>query len=65
MGGKDVVSIKQLQDSALQQTEVQNLLKNLADEKFSEDFNANSLLGDTELSKRLKVSSTIYVFLNF
>ncbi|ONK69144.1 uncharacterized protein A4U43_C05F19810 [Asparagus officinalis] len=54
MGGKDVVSIKQLQDSALQQTEVQNLLKNLADGKFSEDLNANSLLGDTELSKRLK-----------
>ncbi|XP_022878071.1 MACPF domain-containing protein NSL1-like [Olea europaea var. sylvestris] len=36
MGGKDVIHIKQLQSSSLQQTEVQKLLKQLADEKFAE-----------------------------
>ncbi|KZV27080.1 hypothetical protein F511_37785 [Dorcoceras hygrometricum] len=42
MGGKDVIHIKQLQNSKLQTTEVQTLLKQLADERFSEDGNANT-----------------------
>ncbi|XP_028766604.1 MACPF domain-containing protein NSL1-like [Neltuma alba] len=37
MGGKDVVHMKQLRSSDLQPTEVQKLLKQLADERFSED----------------------------
>uniref|UniRef100_A0A7N0TJM1 MACPF domain-containing protein n=1 Tax=Kalanchoe fedtschenkoi TaxID=63787 RepID=A0A7N0TJM1_KALFE len=36
MGGKDVISIKQLQKSALQPDEVQSLLKEWADEKFAD-----------------------------
>lgn len=36
MGGKDVIHIKQLQNSNLEPSEVQNLLKELADKSFSE-----------------------------
>ena len=43
MGGKDVIHIKQLQKSNLQPTEVQTLLKQLADERFSEDVNGGQL----------------------
>ncbi|XP_022847572.1 MACPF domain-containing protein NSL1-like [Olea europaea var. sylvestris] len=39
MGGKDVIHIKQLQSSSLQSTDVQKLLKQLADEKFAEEVN--------------------------
>ncbi|KAL6562112.1 kinetochore-associated protein nsl1 [Orobanche gracilis] len=39
MGGKDVIHIKQLRHSNLQPTEVQKLLKQLADERFCEDGN--------------------------
>lgn len=56
MGGKDVISIKQLQDSTLQQTEVQILLKNVADDIFSEDFNVNPPFGADEMSKKVKVN---------
>lgn len=44
MGGKDVIHVKQLQSSSLQPTEVQKLLKELADKRFSEDgsFASNS-----------------------
>lgn len=38
MGGKDVIHLKQLHSSTLQATEVQKLLKQKADEKFSEDL---------------------------
>ncbi|CAI9783681.1 unnamed protein product [Fraxinus pennsylvanica] len=41
MGGKDAIHIKQLQSSSLQPTEVQKLLKELADEKFSEEVNGS------------------------
>ncbi|KAH6773678.1 MAC/Perforin domain-containing protein [Perilla frutescens var. frutescens] len=41
MGGKDVIHIKQLQNSTLQPTQVQKLLKQVADERFSEDGNRN------------------------
>lgn len=42
MGGKDVIHIKQLQNSTLQPTEVQKLLKQLADQRFSEDGGTDS-----------------------
>ncbi|XP_009343152.2 MACPF domain-containing protein NSL1-like [Pyrus x bretschneideri] len=51
MGGKDVVHIKQLHNSNLHPTEVQELLKQLADERFSEDGTAsesNDLSGKTK-----------------
>ncbi|XP_021726501.1 MACPF domain-containing protein NSL1-like isoform X1 [Chenopodium quinoa] len=38
MGGKDVIHIKQLKSSPLEPAEVQNVLKKLADERFSEDL---------------------------
>ncbi|KAL6546579.1 kinetochore-associated protein nsl1 [Orobanche minor] len=41
MGGKDVIHIKQLRNSNLQPTEVQKLLKQLADERLCEDENRN------------------------
>ncbi|KAF8413836.1 hypothetical protein HHK36_001830 [Tetracentron sinense] len=54
MGGKDVIHIKQLQNSNLQPTEVQKLLKQLGDERFSEDVNGNFMLNSDELSGKLK-----------
>ena len=55
MGGKDVIHIKQLQNSNLQPTEVQKLLKRLADERFSEDVNDSSIPGPNTLAAKLKV----------
>lgn len=49
MGGKDVIHIKQLQNSNLEPTEVQKLLKQLADERFSEDGNED-LVAKPEIS---------------
>ncbi|GMI91557.1 necrotic spotted lesions 1 [Hibiscus trionum] len=37
MGGKDVIHVKQLQNSNIQPNEVQKILKQLADERFSEN----------------------------
>ncbi|KAJ4977300.1 hypothetical protein NE237_002406 [Protea cynaroides] len=54
MGGKDVINIKQLQNSNLQPTEVQKLLKQLADKRFSEDVNGGFYLDSDELSRKLK-----------
>ncbi|PKI38889.1 hypothetical protein CRG98_040720 [Punica granatum] len=51
MGGKEVVHIKQLQSSSLQPTEVQKSLKQLADQRFSEDANRPNT---TQLSKKPK-----------
>ncbi|XP_038894492.1 MACPF domain-containing protein NSL1 [Benincasa hispida] len=39
MGGKDVIFMRQLRESNVEQTDVQKKLKKLADEKFSEDAN--------------------------
>ncbi|KAK1378711.1 MACPF domain-containing protein [Heracleum sosnowskyi] len=41
MGGKDVIHLKQLQKSNLQPTEVQRILKQVADQRFSEDVNVS------------------------
>ncbi|KAI4365137.1 hypothetical protein MLD38_021152 [Melastoma candidum] len=41
MGGKDVVHLKQLQSSSLHPAEVQQYLKQLADDRFSEEANQN------------------------
>lgn len=56
MGGKDVVCVKQQQDSLLQETDVQNLLKKLADERFSETTNGDLILGEGESSEKPKVT---------
>ncbi|XP_027347724.1 MACPF domain-containing protein NSL1 [Abrus precatorius] len=54
MGGKDVVHIKQSKNSDLQPTELQKLLKQLADERFSEDSNQSSNVNPAEKSRKLK-----------
>lgn len=56
MGGKDVVHLKQLQNSQLLPNEVQNLLKQLADERFSKDVNTSSVSDLTESSGKTKVN---------
>lgn len=55
MGGKDVVHIKQMRNSELDHTEVQKLLKQLADERFSVDSNQISKVNPAEISGKLKV----------
>ncbi|GMY37412.1 MACPF domain-containing protein NSL1 [Fagus crenata] len=54
MGGKDVVHIKQLENSNLQPTDVQKILKQFADERFSEDENGSFLPNPAELSRKMK-----------
>ena len=55
MGGKDVIHIKQLQNSNLQPAEVQKLLKQLADERFREDGDKNSAANSDISSRKPKV----------
>lgn len=55
MGGKDAVHIKQLQNSNLHPIEVQKQLKQLADERFSEDVNGKSASNPAELSGKMQV----------
>ncbi|RWW70415.1 hypothetical protein BHE74_00021911 [Ensete ventricosum] len=61
MGGKDVVCVKQQQDSLLQETDVQNLLKKLVDERFSETTNGDLILGEGESSEKPKDIVSIVV----
>lgn len=55
MGGKDVIHLKQLQDSNLEPTEVQKLLKQLADERYAEDVNGSLNSNPDKSSGKLKV----------
>lgn len=55
MGGKDVVHIKQTKNSDLTSTEVQKLLKQLADERFSEVSNKSSNVNPADKSRKSKV----------
>ncbi|XP_077251046.1 MAC/Perforin domain-containing protein isoform X2 [Tasmannia lanceolata] len=52
MGAKDVIYIKQQQNSILQPTEVQKLLKKLADERFSEHINGSFIVDSDESTKK-------------
>ncbi|KAK9064258.1 hypothetical protein SSX86_015638 [Deinandra increscens subsp. villosa] len=54
MGGKDVIYLKQLQSSNLEPTEVQNFLKELADDEFSkpEAFDSGSDRSSKEKDER-------------
>ncbi|KAH7685800.1 Membrane attack complex component/perforin (MACPF) domain-containing protein [Dioscorea alata] len=58
MGGKDVIYIKQQQESPLQQTEVQTYLKRIADERFSDEFCENFLLASDNFPGKLKERGT-------
>lgn len=63
MGGKDVVHIKQLKSSDLRPNEVQKLLQQVTDERFSEDldrcYNGNS----SEISGRQEVHRIKFIIL--
>ncbi|KAK9085338.1 hypothetical protein Sjap_025749 [Stephania japonica] len=52
MGGKDVIHIKQLENSNLYLSEMQQLLQTLADERFSED--PNGTINSNRFPKKLK-----------
>ncbi|KAK6932601.1 Membrane attack complex component/perforin (MACPF) domain [Dillenia turbinata] len=54
MGGKDVIHIKQLQSSNLQPTDVQKLLKKLADDRFLEDASGSFNQSTDEKTRKLK-----------
>ncbi|GAU32552.1 hypothetical protein TSUD_64470 [Trifolium subterraneum] len=54
MGGKDVVHIKQSKKSDSEPTELQKLLKQLADERFSADSNQSSNVNPAAISAKLK-----------
>ncbi|KAI4299415.1 hypothetical protein L6164_032881 [Bauhinia variegata] len=55
MGGKDVVHLKQSKKSDLPPAEVQKLLKQLADERFSEEANRDSDVNSTKIPGKLQV----------
>lgn len=57
MGGKDIVHIKQLHNSKLEPAELQKLLKELAEERFSADVNETSVSNSADLHGKMKVSS--------
>uniref|UniRef100_A0A0C9RHM9 TSA: Wollemia nobilis Ref_Wollemi_Transcript_21704_2563 transcribed RNA sequence n=1 Tax=Wollemia nobilis TaxID=56998 RepID=A0A0C9RHM9_9CONI len=58
MGGKDVIFLKQQHTSNLQATDVQKLLKRIADERFS-DANGRFSLNSEETSRRDKVADSL------
>lgn len=64
MGGKDVIHIKQLQNSTLEPTQVQTLLKQLADEKFSEDSNEKLPSEAAKVSGKQKEKNSVNWELN-
>lgn len=51
MGGKDIVHIKQLQNSNLQPTDIQTMLKKFADDRFSEDIDGSLPLSREEVKE--------------
>lgn len=59
MGGKDVIHLKQLQKSNLQPTEVQKILKQVADQRFSEDLNESLVQNPDKSSGTQKVYNTL------
>ncbi|KAK3023040.1 hypothetical protein RJ639_044830 [Escallonia herrerae] len=64
MGGKDVIHLKQLQNSNYQLAEVQKLLKQFADGQLSEDVNGNVLPGSDKSSGKLKDERSVVWDLN-
>lgn len=55
MGGKDVIYMRQLRESNLEQNEVQKTLKQLADDRFSEDANATGSFTSHPAAPKIKV----------
>lgn len=59
MGGKDVISIRQLQKSLLQPAEVQSLLKEWADEKFTNLNGSASVDAESSRNQRVKFQKSL------
>ena len=59
MGGKDIVHIKQLQNSKLEPAELQKLLKQLAEERFSADVTESSISNTADLLGKMRVSGIL------
>lgn len=59
MGGKDIVHVKQLQNSKLEPAELQKLLKQLAEERFSDNANESSISNTADLLGKMRVSSIL------
>lgn len=55
MGGKDVIHIKQLQNSNLQPNDVQKTLKQLADERLSENVKTPEFSEKPKVNLILKI----------
>lgn len=64
MGGKDVVHMKQFKSSNLPPAEVQRLLKEEADKRFSEHEDRISSSDQAELSAPVKVNYIDIFLLN-
>ncbi|KAI3741699.1 hypothetical protein L1987_59373 [Smallanthus sonchifolius] len=60
MGGKDVIYLKQLQSSDLEPTEVQNLLKQLADDNISEHVSEASVSGSDKSLKEKDKQAVVW-----
>lgn len=58
-----MVHLKQLRSSDMQPIEVQNLLKQLADERFSENENINSNVNPGENLKKVQIRPYYYSLL--
>ncbi|PRQ28992.1 putative membrane attack complex component/perforin (MACPF) domain-containing protein [Rosa chinensis] len=54
MGGKDIVHVKQLQNSKLEPAELQKLLKQLAEERFSDNANESSISNTADLLGKMR-----------
>lgn len=62
MGGKDVIFMRQLRESKVEQTDVQKKLKKLADDKFSED--ANGGFTSNSVAAKIKVPTQEHKWLS-
>ncbi|KAA0057012.1 MACPF domain-containing protein NSL1 [Cucumis melo var. makuwa] len=62
MGGKDVIFMRQLRESNVEQTDVQKKLKKLADDKFSED--ANGGFTSNSVAAKIKVPTQEHKWLS-
>ncbi|KAL6201417.1 hypothetical protein ACLB2K_025131 [Fragaria x ananassa] len=60
MGGKDIVHIKQLQNSKLEPAELQKLLKQLAEERFSADVTESSISNTADLLGKMRDDHPIH-----
>lgn len=64
VGGKDIIHVKQLRNSNLQSHEVLKFLKQVADQRFSEEVNPFEVPGKLKVKRRLKFFSSLFWSVN-